>query len=79
MADNIGTQLAVKLEEISRLHGVMDSLSYVGRGLKDFDSLLGFVNVFEYLEDRHNVMFDEFDTFVRQKILPIVAHINDKV
>lgn len=79
MADNIGTQLQAKIEEISNLHSVMQSLSIVGTCIKDYDGFEALVNVFVYVEDRHNTLFDELRTDLLQRVLPIVAHINDQV
>ena len=79
MADNIGTQLQAKIEEISNLHGVMQSLSIVGTCIKDYDGFEALVNVLEYVEGQHNTLFDELRTYLLQRVLPIVAHINDQV
>ena len=38
MANNIGTHLAVKLEEISELHMVMDGLSNLGADLSTYSA-----------------------------------------
>jgi len=36
-------------------------------------------NVFEYMETLHHNAFDELDFYLRKKVIPIVAHINDGV
>lgn len=79
MADNIGTQLTARIEEISNLHGVMQSLSIMATCINDYDGFQSLVNVFVYLEDRHNSLFDELRTDLLKRVLPIVSHINDKV
>jgi hypothetical protein len=79
MADNIGTQLVSNLEEIARVHGIMESLSNIGTGLRTFKDFEAFVNVFEFVECHQNQLFSDFHTFMLQKVVPIVAHINDRV
>jgi len=79
MANNIGTQLSQKLDEISQLHGVMQGISNIGTRLHDYEGYESLINVFVYVEARHSVLFDELETTIRQQVLPIVAHINDRV
>lgn len=80
MANNIGTQLALKIREIGNLHDVMASLAVVGTGLKqDADGLEALVNVFVFLEGLQNSAFGDLQTLLEQKVLPVVAHINDRV
>jgi hypothetical protein len=79
MADNIGTQLAAKLEGISRIHSVMSSLSVIGTCIRDMDGFQEMSNVFVYMETLHHNAFDELDFYLRKKVIPIVAHINDGV
>lgn len=79
MANNIGTHLAVKLEEISELHMVMDGLSNLGADLSSYSAHESFVNVFQWCQQRHNVLFDELHTYLLKQVVPIVSHINDRV
>lgn len=78
MAITIGSQLEQNLEEIARVHSVMESLASIGTGLQTFKDHEAFCNVFEFLEGYHNALYSDFHTFVQQKVLPIVAHINDR-
>jgi hypothetical protein len=79
MANNIGTHLAVKLEEISNLHSVMDSMSILGTCIKDYDGFEAFVNVFVHLEGVHNKLFEDLSIYLLKQVVPIVGHINDRV
>jgi hypothetical protein len=79
MAVNIGTQLTQKLDEISQLHGIMQGISTIGSRLNDYEGYESLINVFVYVEARHNALFDDLEMTIRQKVLPIVAHINDGV
>lgn len=76
MAINIGTQLVGKLEEISKLHGVMQGISIIGTSINNYEAYESLFNVFAYVQDLHNDLFDEFDTMLKERVLPIVSHIN---
>lgn len=76
MANNIGTQLTAQLDDISATTAVLQSLAIMGTCLKDYDGFEALANALAYVEERHSRAVDDLDTLIRQRVLPIVAHIN---
>jgi flagellum-specific peptidoglycan hydrolase FlgJ len=79
MANNIGTHLVAKLEEISSLHGLMRDLSNMAPDLSSFSSMQSFVNLLSYVQEKHDEAYDLFHTYMLAQVVPIVGHINDRI
>jgi hypothetical protein len=78
MATNIGTQAAALIDRVEKLAWNLQGLGQIGTCMQGANQEPeAFYNIVEFLTALQSDWVDEMKTYLEQKVLPIVAHINE--
>lgn len=78
MATNIGAQAAALIDRVEKLAWNLQGLGQIGTCMQGANQEPeAFYNIVEFLTTLQSEWVDEMKTYLEQKVLPIVAHINE--